>query len=69
MDSDGTAAAGLSGTVNLETGEYSWGGAASTKFWINPTNNLIIICYTQLMQAKTEYASEFKSTVDRALMD
>jgi CubicO group peptidase (beta-lactamase class C family) len=60
---------GLSGTVNLETGEYSWGGAASTKFWINPTNNLIIICYTQLMQAKTEYASEFKSTVDRALMD
>lgn len=60
---------GLSGTVNLETGEYSWGGAASTKFWIDPTNNLIVICYTQLMQAKTEYASEFKSTVDKALID
>lgn len=60
---------GLSGTVNLDTGEYSWGGAASTKFWIDPTNNLIVICYTQLMQAKTEYASEFKSTIDRALID
>jgi CubicO group peptidase (beta-lactamase class C family) len=60
---------GLSGTVNLETGEYSWGGAASTKFWINPSNNLIVICYTQLMQAKTDYASEFKSTVDRSLID
>ncbi|WP_052188193.1 serine hydrolase [Cellulophaga sp. Hel_I_12] len=60
---------GLSGTVHLETGEYSWGGAASTKFWIDPTHNLIVICYTQLMQAKTDYANEFKSTVDRALID
>jgi CubicO group peptidase (beta-lactamase class C family) len=60
---------GLSGVVSLENGEYSWGGAAATKFWINPTDNLIIICYTQLIQGKTEYASEFKATVDRSLVD
>lgn len=60
---------GLSGTVTLATGEYAWGGAAATKFWINPTNNLIILCYTQLMGAKTEYAKEFKTTVDRSLID
>ena len=39
---------GLSGTVNLESGEYSWGGAAKTSFWINPTHDLIVICFTQL---------------------
>ncbi|MDT7828231.1 serine hydrolase domain-containing protein [Pricia sp. S334] len=60
---------GLSGTVRLDTGEYSWGGAAATKFWIDPTNNLIVIGYTQLMGGETDYATEFKATVDRSLMD
>jgi CubicO group peptidase (beta-lactamase class C family) len=60
---------GLSGVVNLETGEYSWGGAAATKFWIDPSNNLIGLCYTQLIQGKTEYASEFKATVYRSFVD
>ena len=60
---------GLSGTVNLYNGEYNWGGAASTSFWINPTINQIVICYTQLFGASTEYANEFKSGIDRALID
>ena len=60
---------GLSGTVKLDTGEYSWGGAAATKFWIDPTNNLIVICYTQLMGVEGEYATEFKATIDRSLLD
>lgn len=60
---------GLSGMVNLETGEYNWGGAAATSFWINPTDNLIVICYTQLFSSPTSYASEFKTTVDQALLD
>ena len=60
---------GLSGTVNIYNGEYNWGGAASTSFWINPTINQIVICYTQLFQSQTEYAKEFKSAVDRALIE
>lgn len=60
---------GLSGTIKLDKGEYSWGGAAATKFWIDPSNNLIVICYTQLMGVETEYATEFKATIDRALED
>ena len=59
---------GLSGTVNLESGEYSWGGAAKTSFWINPTHDLIVICYTQLFSKPTEYAQEFKAAVDRAII-
>tara|TARA_R110002051_G_scaffold48308_2_gene95306 strand:- start:59260 stop:60486 length:1227 start_codon:yes stop_codon:yes gene_type:complete len=58
---------GLSGTIDLETGEYSWGGAAATKFWINPSNNLIVIGFTQLMGGHTEYATEFKATIDNSL--
>jgi CubicO group peptidase (beta-lactamase class C family) len=60
---------GLSGTVNLESGEYSWGGAAKTSFWINPTHDLIVICFTQLFSKPSEYAQEFKAAVDRAIID
>ena len=60
---------GLAGTVKLDKGEYSWGGAAATNFWIDPTNNLIVICYTQLMGVETEYATEFKATINRSLVD
>ncbi|MCP4757122.1 MAG: serine hydrolase, partial [Proteobacteria bacterium] len=31
------------------TGEYSWGGAASTAFWIDPAEDLIVIFLTQFM--------------------
>ena len=60
---------GLSGMVNLDTGEYNWGGAAATSFWINPKDNLILICYTQLFGSPTSYATYFKATLDQALFD
>jgi len=60
---------GLAGTVNLDTGEYNWGGAAATSFWINPTEDLILICFTQLFGTQTSYASEFKATLDQAIFD
>ena len=69
MKSNSKMGHGLTGTVNLDTGEYNWGGAAATSFWINPTDNLILICYTQLFGSQTSYASEFKATLDQALLD
>jgi CubicO group peptidase (beta-lactamase class C family) len=30
-------------------GEYAWGGAASTAFWVDPAEDLIVIFMTQLM--------------------
>ena len=30
-------------------GEYSWGGAANTKFWIDPEEDLVAILMTQLL--------------------
>lgn len=32
-------------------GAYSWGGAANTKFWIDPEEDLIVILMTQVMGA------------------
>ena len=34
-------------------GGYSWGGAASTYFWIDPREDLITIFMTQLMPSTT----------------
>jgi CubicO group peptidase (beta-lactamase class C family) len=34
-------------------GEYSWGGAASTAFWIDPKEELIAIFLTQLIPSST----------------
>ncbi len=44
-----TAKTMLPGSV----GDYSWGGAASTYFWIDPDEDLIVIFMTQLMPSTT----------------
>jgi len=58
---------GLAGDVNLETGVYGWAGAASTKFWIDPKNQMITIICTQLMPSDYTYADEFIKIVNRAV--
>jgi len=59
---------GLAGEVNLETGVYSWSGAASTNFWIDRENNMIILVFAQLMPSNSKYATELKEIVNRALI-
>jgi len=53
---------GLGFAITLDTaktmlpgsiGDYSWGGAASTYFWIDPKEDLITIFMTQLMPSTT----------------
>jgi CubicO group peptidase (beta-lactamase class C family) len=34
-------------------GEYAWGGAASTAFWIDPAEEMAVILLTQLMPSST----------------
>ena len=34
-------------------GEYAWGGAASTAFWVDPREDLIVIFMTQLMPSSS----------------
>ena len=35
------------------TGEYAWGGAASTAFWIDPREDMAVVLLTQLMPSST----------------
>ncbi len=59
---------GLSGEYKFENGEYSWSGAASTNFWIDPEKDLIIITYTQMMPTTKEYANKFKDLIYKAII-
>ncbi|HSH19620.1 MAG TPA: serine hydrolase domain-containing protein [Draconibacterium sp.] len=63
---EGKMGFGLAGAVDLETGEYSWGGLASTNFWINPTNKTIIITCTQILPSNYSYGIKFKKMVESA---
>ena len=58
---------GLAGSVDLKRGVYGWAGAASTKFWIDPANEMIIMTFAQLMPSDYTYADEFYETVRNAL--
>ncbi|MDA0711907.1 MAG: serine hydrolase, partial [bacterium] len=50
-------------------GEYRWGGAASTAFWVDPKEKLVGLLMTQLMPAgHYPIRSEFKTLVDQALI-
>ena len=51
-------------------GEYAWGGAASTAFWIDPKEELTVIFMTQFMPSGTfNFRGQLKSIVYPALVD
>ena len=53
-----------------DEGEYSWGGAASTIFWINPKEQLIVIFMTQLMGSSTfDFRGQLKNIIYSAIVD
>ncbi len=51
-------------------GEFAWGGAASTIFWIDPTEDLIVIFMTQLMPSRTfDFRGQLKAIVHSAITE
>ncbi len=59
-------AAGHAGSV----GEFAWGGAASTIFWIDPREELIVIFLTQLMPSTSfDFRGQLRSIVYGAVVD
>ncbi len=51
-------------------GEYNWGGAASTTFWIDPLEEVHVEFYTQLLPSSTyPIRRELRATVYQALLD
>lgn len=51
-------------------GEFSWGGAASTAFWIDPVEEITAVFLTQLLPSSTyPIRTEFRQLVNQALID
>ncbi len=50
-------------------GEYNWGGAAGTTFWVDPVENLIGLWMVQSLPHRTRLRSEFKVLTYQALVD
>ena len=51
-------------------GEFAWGGAASTYFWVDPVEELIVVFMTQLLPSSSyPIRRELKTLVYSALVD
>ena len=48
-------------------GEYNWGGAAGTRFWIDPQEQLIGIFMVQSIPHQTRLGTEFKVLTYQAI--
>jgi CubicO group peptidase (beta-lactamase class C family) len=58
--------AGMMGSA----GEYNWGGAAGTRFWIDPQEELIGVFMIQILpHTGLEYGSEFRVLAYQAISD
>jgi CubicO group peptidase (beta-lactamase class C family) len=57
-------------TGTLGAGDFYWGGAASTIFWIDPKEDLSVVFMTQLMPSGTfNFRGQLKSIVYSAIID
>ena len=51
-------------------GEYSWGGMASTAFWVDPVEDVCVVFMTQLMPSSTyPIRRELRTMVNAAIVD
>ena len=56
--------------VPATAGEFTWGGAASTAFWVDPVEQVTAAFYTQLLPSSTyPVRGELRSLVYSALVD
>jgi CubicO group peptidase (beta-lactamase class C family) len=55
--------------VPASKGEFGWGGAASTAFWVDPVEQVTAIFLTQLLPSSTHpIRSQLKTLVYQALI-
>src|SRR4029077_12036444 len=60
----------VKGRSLCSTGEYAWGGAASTALWVDPAEEITALFFTQLLPSSTHpIRSQFRTLVYQALVD
>ena len=56
--------------VSCSAGEYGWGGAASTVFWVDPAEELTVLFFTQLLPSTTyPIRRQLKQLVHSAIVE
>ena len=56
--------------VLARAGEFAWGGAASTAFWVDPAEQMTALFFTQLLPSSTHpIRPQLKQLVYQALVD
>jgi CubicO group peptidase (beta-lactamase class C family) len=56
--------------VPSSPGEFAWGGAASTAFWVDPVDEIVAVFLTQLLPSDTHpIRTQLKQLVSQALVD
>jgi CubicO group peptidase (beta-lactamase class C family) len=56
--------------IPTSPGEYGWGGMASTAFWVNPADDLVVIFLTQLVPSTTfDFRGQLKAIIHGAIID
>ena len=56
--------------VACSPGEYSWGGMASTAFWVDPVEEVCVVFMTQLMPSSTyPIRRELRTMINAAIVD
>jgi len=56
-------------TTQSHIGEYGWGGAASTHFWVSPHDDLAVVVLTQLMPFSFQLEHAIKPLVYNAIQE
>ena len=59
---------GAAGDVG-SAGEYSWGGAAGTRFWIDPQKQIVGVFMVQSIPHRTDLAAKFKVLTYASMLD
>jgi CubicO group peptidase (beta-lactamase class C family) len=55
---------------SIAAGDYYWGGAASTIFWVDPKEDLVVVFMTQLMPSGAfNFRGQLKSLVYSAIVE
>jgi CubicO group peptidase (beta-lactamase class C family) len=56
--------------VPSSIGEYGWGGMASTAFWVDPADDLVVVFLTQLVPSTTfDFRGQLKAIIRGAIVD
>jgi CubicO group peptidase (beta-lactamase class C family) len=60
---------GARGTLGTE-GEYGWGGAYHSQYWVDPVEKLVVVYLTQILNAGTlDDFSKLRTGIYQALIE